>query len=121
MKNHFVHFRLLEFDGRYKDCRYSRPRIESSDSYLTCYKVFKGSLNKIIGEQESRNKDRGNPLGPHRSCNMGRYSEVIHAKSCTRGTFITITCKHDRDREKNLLWKCVQLYLYYRLVFLRIS
>ena len=102
MKNHFVHFRFVEFDGRYKDCRHSRPRIESSDSYLTCYKVFKGSLNKVIEEQGISNKDRGNPLGPHCSCNMGRYSEVIHAKSCTRGTLITITCKmREREREKN--------------------
>ena len=37
--------------------------------------------------------------GPQ-GCNMTRCKEVIHAKSYTRGTFITHTCKHKREREK---------------------
>ena len=79
--------RFVEIDDRYNDFRHTRSKIESIDGFLSCYKVSKGSLIRIIGKQRINRRKRRNPLGSHCTGNMGPYSKVIYAKSCGKGTF----------------------------------
>ena len=85
---------FVETDNRYNDFRYTRSKFEGIDGFLSCYKISKGSLVKIIKRQGVNRKRKRHPLGSHCTGNMGPYSKIVYAKSSRKGIFHTPTSSY---------------------------